>query len=127
MLGLAERAWAADPAWATEKDPARSETLYADAWSFFATAVGTRELPRLDYYAGGFQYRIPSPGATVVDGKVVLNQQLPGFTLRYTTDGTEPTVKSPAYTAPIAVKGDIKIKAFNTRGRAGKTSTVKNP
>jgi hexosaminidase len=127
MLGLAERAWAADPAWATEKDPARSEALYADAWSSFATTVGSRELPRLDYYAGGFQYRIPSPGATVVDGKVVLNQQLPGFTLRYTTDGTEPTVKSPAYTAPIAVKGDIKIKAFNTRGRAGKTSTVKNP
>ena len=127
FLGLAERAWAKDPAWATEKDAAQSDKLYQQAWSEFIAAAGWRELPRLDYYAGGFQYRIPSPGAIVQDGKVQVNIQYPGFTIRYTTDGKEPSLKSPVYTAPIAAKGTIRLKAFNQKGRAGKTSVVTNP
>jgi hexosaminidase len=127
FLGLAERAWAKDPAWATEKDAAQSDKLYQQAWSEFIATAGWRELPRLDYYAGGFQYRIPSPGAVVQDGKVQVNMQYPGLTIRYTTDGKEPSLKSPVYTSPIAVKGTIKLKAFNQKGRAGKTSVVTNP
>jgi hexosaminidase len=53
--------------------------------------------------------------------------QYPGFTVRYTTDGKEPSLKSPVYIAPIAAKGTIKLKAFNQKGRAGKTSVVTNP
>jgi hexosaminidase len=127
FLGLAERAWAKDPAWATEKDSVQSDTLYQQAWSEFIATAGWRELPRLDYYAGGFQYRIPSPGAVVQDGKVQVNMQYPGFTIRYTTDGKEPSLKSPVYTSPITAKGTIKLRAFNQRGRAGKTSVVTNP
>ncbi|HEY9007462.1 MAG TPA: family 20 glycosylhydrolase [Ohtaekwangia sp.] len=127
MLGLAERAWAKDPAWATEKDAAKSEAQYQQAWSEFIATAGLRELPRLDHYAGGFQYRIPSPGAVIQDGKVVANMQYPGFTIRYTTDGKEPSLKSTIYSGPIAKKGTIHLKAFNARGRSGKTSTIVNP
>lgn len=126
LLGVAERAWAKDPTWATEKNAAKSEALYDQAWSEFTNIVGKRELPRLDYYAGGYGYRIPTPGAKIRNGKVEANTQFPGLTVRYTTNGTEPTVESPAYTGPIAATGTIKLKVFNTVGRASQTVTITN-
>jgi hexosaminidase len=124
LLAVAERAWAKDPAWATEKNDAKSEQLYNQSWSTFINTVGKRELPRLDSYAGGFQYRIPAPGVKVVDGNVAANVQFPGMTIRYTTDGTEPTTKSEVYTKPIASTGTLKFKAFTTSGRSGQTVTI---
>lgn len=127
LLGLAERAWAQDPAWATEPDGQKATALYQEAWSSFANVMAKRELPRLDYYHGGFSYRIPVPGAVVRNGEVLVNHQLPGFTLRYTTDGKEPTMKSKICPPRMTDKGVITIKAFSTSGRAGKSITVKNP
>ncbi|MBS1502434.1 MAG: carbohydate-binding domain-containing protein, partial [Bacteroidetes bacterium] len=59
MLGFAERAWAQDPAWATEPNTAKSDSLYQIAWVNFLNVLGKRELPRLDYFNGGYSYRIP--------------------------------------------------------------------
>ncbi|SDM17329.1 hexosaminidase [Catalinimonas alkaloidigena] len=124
LLGMAERAWAPAPAWATEPDSARSAALYQDAWSEFVNVVGKRELPRLDHYAGGFHYRIPTPGARSIDGRVEANQQLPGLTLRYTTNGRTPTAKSPVYSGPIPAQGLIKLRLFTSTGRGGRTVTL---
>jgi hexosaminidase len=126
LLGLAERAWSKDPDWAIEEDSAKSAALYHHAWSIFVNVLGKRELPRLDYYAGGFHYRIPVPGIQVKNELVSANIQFPGLTLRYTTDGTEPTMKSAVYTGSIAGKGHIKVKAFNSRGRSGKAAAAMN-
>ncbi|HLL95292.1 MAG TPA: family 20 glycosylhydrolase [Spirosoma sp.] len=124
LLAVAERAWAKDPGWAIEKDEAKSEQLYDQAWSEFINTVGKRELPRLDVYAGGYEYRIPAVGAKVINGKVAANVQFPGLTIRYTTDGTEPTLQSPIYTEPVASTGTIKFKVFNAAGRAGQTVSI---
>jgi hexosaminidase len=124
LLGLAERAWSPDPVWAVEKDSARAAELYRYGWSVFVNVAGKRELPRLDHYAGGFQYRIPTPGAIVRDGRVVANMQFPGLVLRYTTDGSEPTVKSPIYQGPISHKGKVRLRLFNNEGRAGRSVLV---
>ncbi|GEO03588.1 beta-N-acetylhexosaminidase [Adhaeribacter aerolatus] len=126
LLSVAERAWSKDPAWATEKDAAREQNLYNQAWSEFVNVVAKRELPRLDVYAGGFNYRIPAPGAAIQDGKVMANIQLPGYTIRYTTNGSEPTVTSPEYTQPIDAKGTVKLKAFSPAGRGSNTVTLVN-
>ena len=88
LLGLAERAWAADPEWASSPDPAKAEKLYNEAWSQFVNVLGKRELPRLDYYCGGFNYRIPEPGAMLQNNTLFVNWQLPGFKVHYTLDGT---------------------------------------
>ncbi|MDB5012330.1 MAG: beta-N-acetylhexosaminidase [Daejeonella sp.] len=40
FLGLAERAWAKEPAWAIENDPSKSEQLYQTAWSEFINVSG---------------------------------------------------------------------------------------
>lgn len=123
VLGMAERAWAASPAWAEEKDERKAEELYAEAWSVFANIVGKKELPRLATLNGGYNYRIPPAGAIVKDGKVSANVQLPGLLIRYTTDGKEPTAKSPVYTTPVAAE-TVKLKVFDSAGRGSRTVTV---
>lgn len=120
MLGLAERAWAADPEWATTTDAQQSERLYQAAWSVFANTVGKRELFKLNYYQGGAKFRIPTVGAKVENGTVVANIQLPGLSIRYTTDGTEPTLQSAVYQFPIPAKGSIRLRAFDSSGRGGR-------
>ena len=124
MLGLAERAWAVDPEWATTTDENRFKTLYNDAWSVFVNTVGKQELFKLNYYQGGVNFRIPTVGAKRVDGKVLANIQLPGMQIRYTTDGTEPTVNSPLYTSPIVSTGIVKLRAFDSRGRGSRTVEI---
>ena len=126
LLGLAERAWAPDPTWARETDAGKAEALYGEAWSLFVNAVGKRELPRLDAEGLRLRYRIPPPGLKVVGGRVHANIQLPGFDLRYTTDGSEPTVQSPLVQGPIQTKGLIQVAAFNRTGRKGHSSRVEN-
>jgi hexosaminidase len=126
MLGLCERAWAPDPAWATSTDEKESAALYQKAWSEFVNVLGKKELPRLCWYQDGAGFRIPTVGAKVENGSILANIQLPGFTIRYTTDGSEPTASSAEYTDPIAAKGQIKLRAFDARGRGGRSIVIQN-
>ncbi|MDD5150580.1 MAG: family 20 glycosylhydrolase [Flavobacterium sp.] len=126
LLALAERSWAQNPAWATESDKKKSEILYNKDWSTFVNVLGKKEMPRLDYYLGGFGYRIPPVGAIIENGKVSANIQIPGFTIRYTTDGSEPTINSEIYKMPIATKGKITLCAFSSNGKKGKLTMVEN-
>ena len=127
LFGLAERAWAPDPDWATERDPARSDSLYRLAWSRFVNVVGKRELPRLDREVAGINYRIPTPGIEAAGGTVRTSIELPGFTLRYTTDGSEPTARSAVVSGPIPLRGTIRVAAFSTTGRKGHSVAVAAP
>lgn len=122
LIGMAERAWAPTPTWATDAD----EKAYEKAWSVFTNQLGKRELPRLDYFAGGFAYRLPTAGVVIEDNQVKANVQLPGLSIRYTTDGSEPTSQSAIYTKPIPISKNIKMKVFGTNDRGSKTIEV-NP
>src|SRR5712691_12105293 len=122
LFGLAERAWAPDPDWARERDPAKSESLYREAWSRFVNVLGQRELPRLDREVAGVNYRIPTPGVRAQGGVVSCSLELPGFTLRYTTVGSEPTVRSALVRGPIPFRGTVRVAAFNSTGRKGHTA-----
>jgi hexosaminidase len=122
LLGLAERAWAKDPDWALEQDPAKSEALFRDAWSEFVNVVARRELPRLE--RAGYEYRIPTPGLKAEGGQVLASLELPGLTLRYTTDGSEPTASSPIVRGPIPLRGKVRVAAFDGRGRKGHSAVV---
>ncbi|MFT2011345.1 family 20 glycosylhydrolase [Pontibacter sp. 13R65] len=124
MLGFAERAWAKDPAWATAQESSKADALYEEAWSRFVNVLGKRELPRLNSYAGGFQYRIPTAGAVVENGQLKANCQLPGFIIRYSIDGSEPTTTSNQYTSPLSENGTYRFKVFNAAGRGGRTITI---
>ncbi|WP_298715326.1 family 20 glycosylhydrolase [Chitinophaga sp.] len=118
LLGMAERAWAPDPAWT--KDLGQ----YNEAWNKFANVVGQREIPRLATLNGGYNYRIPTAGVKNDNGKVLANVQLPGLIIRYTTDGKEPSAKSPVYSGPLEAKGIFRFRVFDQAGRGGRTVTV---
>lgn len=126
MLGVAERAWAADPAWAQEEDSVLFNNKYEAAWSVFVNQVGKIELPLLDNFAGGFAYRIPPPGVIVKNGEVLTNTQLPGLVIKYTSDGSAPTMQSKNAEGPIKEKGRILIASFDTRGRSSRVMEIKN-
>ena len=126
LTALAEKAWAKNSEWATETDTAKAADLYNKSWSKYNQQLGLRELPRLDKYAGGFNYRIPFAGAVVKEGKVYANVQFPNLAIRYTTNGQEPTITSRLYKEPITQKGMIKLKVFNKVGRAGNITVIEN-
>jgi hexosaminidase len=124
LLAVAERGWAPDPAWATETDPAKAAALHRRAWSGFVNALGQRVLPRLDLEQAGVAYRIAPPGLMLDGDRVLVNHVLPGITLRYTSDGSEPTATSKQVDGPIAERGLIKVAAFDRNGRRGLVASI---
>ncbi len=85
MLGLAERAW-------------NNSKTYTPA--MFNNIIYQKELPRLALR--GWNFHLRQPGIIVEAGIVKMNSPYPGAVIRYTLDGSEPTMKSPIYTEPFA-------------------------
>ena len=124
LAALAERAWAADPAWATAQDPVKGQVLQRKAWTGFVNALGQRVLPRLDLDGSNVAYRIAPPGLVLDGGRVLANHVLPGMVLRYTSDGSDPTAESKLVTGPIVERGTIRVAAFGRNGRRGAVATI---
>jgi len=123
LLGLAERAWAGEPAWSEQLDPSDREAQRLSAWNEFANRIAKVELPKLDVIYPGLNYRIPVPGAIIRDNTLYANISLPGLVLRYDLSGSEPTAESPLYTNPVTLSSDQepRIAAFNSIGRSGRS------
>lgn len=126
LFGLAERAWAKEPEWAMGEYSVLNDLYYTNAWSLFTNVLGKRELPRLNYYNGGYAYRIPEPGLKLKDGKVFANIQLPGLQIRYTKDGSDPTSESSVYLGPLSEKGKFHFAAFDDLGRSSRVVHIEN-
>lgn len=124
ILGLSERTWSAQPDWATIEDKNVRVILRETDWDHFANKVGQVELARLDQFK--VKYRIPLPGAIIEEGMLKANIRFPGLDLRYTLDGSEPTVNSAKYKLPVKLNADdkVKIAAFNKRGRKSRVVTL---
>jgi hexosaminidase len=131
LAALAERAWAADPAWATTSDATEAAALRRNAWSGFVNALGQRVLPRLDLERSAdgarLAYRIAPPGLVREGGRVLANHVLPGMQLRYTSDGSDPTAQSRPVTGPIGEHGSIRVAAFDRNGRRGAVAAIDAP
>ena len=93
VLAAAERAWhRADwendykvgVEYSQETNLVNKQALNSD-FNRFANIVGQRELAKLE--KAGIDYRLPVPGAQVVDGKLAMNVQFPGVELQYSADG----------------------------------------
>ncbi len=110
MMGVSERAWTAIPEWSKDLT---NTAAYSEARHQYNLKIGTRELPLL--HSMGFNFRVGPPGIKLVDGMLEINTQYPDELVTYTLDGSEPTIESARWTAPVPVKNQpqvIKAKAF---------------
>jgi len=125
LMGLSERAWAAQPSWATATNKTQRFASLEKDWNQFTNTIGQKEMTRLDYIEGGVGYYIPPAGAKIEGGQLFANTRFPGLTIRYTLDGSEPTVDSEEYTEPVAVNGDVRLKVFSGGGNTSRSVLVK--
>jgi len=110
MMGVSERAWNAIPEWSKDLTDMQA---YNEARHQYNLKIGTRELPLL--HGLGYNFRVGPPGIKVADGMLMINTQYPGEMVTYTLDGSEPTIESPRWTAPVPIKAQpqvVKAKAF---------------
>lgn len=68
----------------------------------------------MPYWAkNGINFRLPHPGLQVKDGKLYANTAIHGAEIRYTMDGSEPTVQSALWEAPVECDASVvKAKTF---------------
>jgi len=124
LMGFAESAWGPERKWENVADAVSRNKMIQEGWNIFANTIAQKDLPRMKYLNGGYNYRLPMPGAKVEQGLLSANIELPGLDIRYTTDGSEPTVQSPLYKTPVKVTGSVKIKSFDLAGSSSRTAIV---
>lgn len=125
LLGLAESAWSKERIWEYTDNPLLREKQVDDSWNVFANTLAQKELPRLSKLFGGFNYRIPPPGAKIIDGNLFVNTSLPGLIVKYTDDGSEVEFSSKTWIEPFVVSDkEIKLKTYDISGKSGKTVII---
>ncbi len=124
LMGFAESAWSPERAWENVADATTRNKMIQAGWNIFANSIARKDLPRMKYLNGGYNYRLPIPGAKIEQGVLSANIELPGLDIRYTTDGSEPTAQSTLYKTPVKVSGTVKVKAFDMAGSSGRSGTV---
>jgi len=124
LLALTERAWAPQPDWAKEDDLDKLDAGLDEAYARFSNRIDRHELPRLT--KANIGYHLPEPGVIQSEGKVTANVQYPNsLKVRYTTDGTQPTIASPIYKSPFdAVPGTYRFAAFSSDRRSSNDVTI---
>lgn len=81
---------------------------FAESHDIFIDNVSLRDLPPI----------VSAPTFNVENGiyssplKITISSDTAGATIRYTTDGTNPTATSKVYTGPITVSSNATIKAY---------------
>ena len=126
MLGFVERTWVGDPVWSENEDLETLKTARSKSWNQFVNLVAQKELPKLEKMDGGWNLRLPRPGVQVKNGFVLVNSEIPGLLIRYTDDGSEPTVDSPIYREPIPYSEGYqpRFKLFTTSGLSGRSAGI---
>lgn len=128
LLALSERAWHRAP-WEVPYNPkgavySRQSNFFTEAmqrqreadWHRFANTLGQKELAKLDL--AGLNYRLPTAGATIRQGRLHLNVVFPGLNVEY----SEKAGHWAPYSEPLPVNSAVKVRTVSPdnqrRGRA---------
>lgn len=131
LFAVAERSWHR-ASWERDyqagQEYAGGKTHHVDRaallhdWRRFANLLGQRELPKLD--KAGLNYRLPVPGARIVNGILSMNVALPGVTLEYSLDKGESWQRYDL-NRPPAVSGAVAIRSVSSDGqRSSRVETL---
>jgi len=130
LIPFADTAWAAERPWETMAGGPERDRAISAGWNRIANALARRDLPRLSFMDGGYNYRLPPPGAVVEEGRLVANTALPGLAIHYTVDGAIPTAASPRYEGPVPLPAaaagapPIHLRSFDAGGRGSRPVAI---
>jgi hexosaminidase len=124
LISFAERCWAEAPVWESVNNINEFKNLMEKSWETFEYTLYEKELPKLSYLNGGYQYRIPPAGAIKKNHKLLILSPNPALEVRYTLGGDTPDVKSPVYDKPIEFNNELKIKVFDKCGKSSKETII---
>jgi len=123
LLAAAERAWHRAE-WELDYQPGREfsggkthwvdQSLLNKDWQRFASLLGQRELAKLERV--GIPWRLPQPGAKIVDGVLEMNVELPGLPLEYSTDNGASWRRYSPDERP-SVSGPVKVRTLSPDGK----------
>ncbi len=123
IMAVAERAWHR-AGWEQDYKAGREykggETKHVDTkalhndWERFANLMGQRELAKMD--KAGVGYRLPVPGAKVVNGVLEANTAFPGVAIEYSVDGGKEWKRYQADAKP-QVTGDVMVRSTSPDGK----------
>jgi hexosaminidase len=124
LIAFAESAWAPERSWETTENIEQREKMILQGWNIFVNTLGQKDLPRLSGFNGGYNYRIPLPGAIIDNGLLKANVELPGLIILYTTDGSDPNAGSSVYENPMEVRGPVKLRCMDASGKMSRIIEV---
>jgi len=126
ILVFSQKAWSHDNSWMNIDDLDLKRKSIETEWNKFSNNIGQRLLPIVDNIFGGLSYDLPKPGGVIIENKLYANTVFPGLDIKYTLDGSEPSLTSNTYESPFEIQdGDIiNLRLFDKTGRGGNTILV---
>ena len=121
IFGLVERGWNAHPIWENMRGE-KEISAFNDDLTLFYAKLGEKEMPYLEKTSTNF--RLPQVGLKMKDGMLYANSPIHSGTIRYTTDGTEPTLSSPIWNRPVACNALIVKARLFYLNKESVTSTL---
>lgn len=130
LISVAERAWHRagwEQDYQTGREYKGGESHFVDVaslnkeWERFANLMGQRELAKLE--KAGIQYRIPVPGARIVNGQLKANSSLPGTPIEYSLDDGQSWQRYNANMRTDAT-GNILLRSTSQQGQRVSRETV---
>lgn len=131
VIAAAERAWhKADwennykvgVTYSQDSNLVNQDALVQD-WTNFSNVMGQREMTKLEL--AGIQYRLPIPGAIIVDNVLSMNISFPGVTLQYSVNNGDTWLDYDLNKKPT-VKGTVLIRSISTSGEMTSRETAVN-
>ena len=117
-----ERGWNAFPAWSTLAGEKERQAFNKELGLFYSK-VSEKEMPH--WASRSINFHLPHPGLCIKEGQLHASTPIRGGEIRYTTDGTEPTLHSELWKAPVACDASVvKAKLFYLN-KESVTSTLK--
>ena len=126
LIVFSQRAWSQKEPWLELKTAKEQKPALEKQWNIFVNNIGQRQLPIINQLYGGIDFDLPKPGGIIKNGELLIKQQFPGLSIRFTLDGSEPKLLSQLYSKNIKLdaKSKVRFRSFDSRNRGGKSISI---